>query len=434
MWKWILAFLVVSILGCAGGGYYLQQSGKIETWMEQMRPDLKGLPVRLTVIHKGDLSRTVSAPGTVEPKTKVAISSQVSARIIALPFREGQLVKANDVVVRLDARDLAALLDSAKAQLKGEEARLEGARATFANASLEFNRRKELYATKDIPKTELDQAEADYLRADSNLKSQVHAIEIARANIIRAEKDLDNTIITSPFDGIITRLDAEVGETVVVGTLNNPGSVIMEVADLSVMLLKTRVDEANIAPIQNEQIARVFVNAFPDTSFKGVVDHVGLKKKTDNDGTAYFETDIVIELPKGVLLRDGLTANADIQVETFRDIVKVPSQAVQDRAIDDLPREVTENNPRVDRTKKFCRVVFTMQDGLAKAIPVTTGTSDLTDTVVMQGLEPGTAIITGPYKSLATLKHDQKVVDEATVPKKVDPKAKPEPTKTAAEK
>lgn len=418
MWKWILAFVVVMVFGCAGGGYYLQESGQIKKWMEQFRPDLKGAPVRLTTVETGDLSRTVSAPGTIEPETKVEVSAQVSARIIALPFREGQQVKAGDVVIRLDARDLAALLDSAKAQLKSEEARLEGNRATFSNASLEFNRRKELYSTKDIPKTELDQAETDYLRAESALRAQEHAIEIARANIARAEKDLDNTVIKAPFDGIITRLDAEVGETVVVGTLNNPGSVIMEIADLSKMLLKARIDESNIAPIRDDQVARIFVNAFPEVVFKGTVDHVGLKKKQDTDGTAYFETDILIELPPGVLLRDGLTANADVQVETFRDVVTVPSQSVQDRAIDDLPSELTANNPSVDRTKRFCRVVFTFKDGVAKAIPVTTGASDLTETIIMRGLEPGTVIISGPYKILASLKHDQKVVDEATIPKK----------------
>ncbi len=421
MWKWILAFVVVSILGCGGAGYYLYESGQVKGWMEQMRPDLKGVAVRLTTVNKGDLIRTVSAPGTIEPKTKVEVSSQVSARIIGLPFREGQTVNAGDVVVRLDARDLAALVDSAKAQLKTEEARLEGSRATFANFSVEFNRRKELYGSKDIAKTELDQFEAEYLRAESNFKAQQHAIEIANANIIRAEKDLDNTVITSPIGGIITRLDAEVGETVVVGTLNNPGSVIMEIADLGVMIVKTRIDEANIAPIKATQSARVFVNAYPDRTFQGTVENVGLKKRTDTDGTTYFETDIILELPEGILLRDGLMANADVQVETFREIVKVPSQAVQDRAIDDLPQEVTENNPRIDKTKKYCRVVFTMVDGAAKAIPVTTGTSDLTDTVVMQGLEPGVSIIIGPYKILSVLKHDQKVIDEATVPKKETP-------------
>lgn len=414
MWKWLLGIAVVVVLGLAGGGYYLQSSGMLQKWIDGFNPQSQGVKVRLSKAAKGDLVRTVSAPGTIEPKTKVEVSSQVSARIIGLPFREGQVVKEGDVVVRLDARDLAALLDSAKAQLKSEEARLEGARAALANASVEYNRRKELFATKDIPKTELDNAEAEYLRNDSNFKAQQFAIEIARANIQRAEKDLDNTVIKAPFDGIITRLDAEVGETVVVGTLNNPGSVILEIADLGLMLLKARVDEANVAPVREGQKAQVYVNAFQDETFVGTIDHVGLKMKTDRDGTSYFEADILLELPNGVLLRDGMTANAEVQVETFRDVLKVPSQAVVDYAIDDLPQSVSKD-PSVDRTKKFARVVFVVEGGKARVVPVTTGTSDLTDTIITAGLTDDATIVVGPFKTLATLKHEQNVVDEATV-------------------
>lgn len=414
MWKWLLGIAVVVVLGLAGGGYYLQSSGTLQKWIDGFNPQSQGVKVRLSKAAKGDLVRTVSAPGTIEPKTKVEVSSQVSARIIGLPFREGQVVKEGDVVVRLDARDLAALLDSAKAQLKSEEARLEGARAALANASVEYNRRKELFATKDIPKTELDNAEAEYLRNDSNFKAQQFAIEIARANIQRAEKDLDNTVIKAPFDGIITRLDAEVGETVVVGTLNNPGSVILEIADLGLMLLKARVDEANVAPVREGQKAQVYVNAFQDETFVGTIDHVGLKMKTDRDGTSYFEADILLELPNGVLLRDGMTANAEVQVETFRDVLKVPSQAVVDYAIDDLPQSVSKD-PSVDRTKKFARVVFVVEGGKARVVPVTTGTSDLTDTIITAGLTDDATIVVGPFKTLATLKHEQSVVDEATV-------------------
>lgn len=414
MWKWLLGIAVVVVLGLAGGGYYLQSSGTLQKWIDGFNPQAQGVKVRLSKAAKGDLVRTVSAPGTIEPKTKVEVSSQVSARIIGLPFREGQVVKEGDVVVRLDARDLAALLDSAKAQLKSEEARLEGARAALANASVEYNRRKELFATKDIPKTELDNAEAEFLRNDSNFKAQQYAIEIARANIQRAEKDLDNTVIKAPFDGIITRLDAEVGETVVVGTLNNPGSVILEIADLGLMLLKARIDEANVAPVREGQKAQVYVNAFQEETFVGTIDHVGLKKKTDKDGTSYFEADILLELPKGVLLRDGMTANAEVQVETFRDVLKVPSQAVVDYAIDDLPQSVSKD-PNVDRTKKFARVVFVVEGGKARVVPVTTGTSDLTDTIITAGLLEDATIVVGPFKTLATLKHEQSVVDEATV-------------------
>ncbi len=415
MWKWLLGIAFVLILCCTGSGYWVYSSGKLKEWQEKFQPGAGATKVRFTTALAGDLVRTVSAPGQIEPRTKVQISAQVSARIIALPFRdEGTAVKKGDVLVRLEQQDMAALLDSAKAQLKSEEARLEGARASYINAQAEFNRRKELYATKDISKSDLDTAEEVFLRAESQLRVAEHSIEIARANIIRAEKDLGNTVITAPFDGVITKRNAEEGETVVVGTLNNPGSVIMEVADLSVMVLKARIDEANIAPIRKGQKAKVFINAHPDQPFTGTVELIGLKRQVDKDGTAYFETEILVDKPDDLVLRSGLTANADIQVETFRDVIKVPSQAVLDRLIDDLPKEVAADNPLIDRTKKFARVVFTVDSG-GKTVPIAvkTGASDLTDTILVAGLEANTKVISGPFKILESLKAGQRVEDEA---------------------
>jgi HlyD family secretion protein len=239
-----------------------------------------------------------------------------------------------------------------------------------------------------------------------------YSIEIAKANILRAEKDLDNTTITAPFDGVITKLNAEVGELVVVGTLNNPGSVIMEVADLSVMLLKARVDEANIAVVKEGQKARVFFNAYTDQPMTGTIDHVGLKRLVDKDGTAYFEADILLDKPEDMLLRSGLTANADIEVETFREVLKVPSQAVLDRAREELPAKVVEASPYIDKNKKFTRVVYMLQEGKARVVPVSVGASDLTDTIILGGLKDGDKVIVGPFKSLVALKEDQNVVEE----------------------
>ncbi len=411
MWKWLLAICVVVLLALSGGGFYLYSSGMAKEWIEKFQPSAGGTEVRLGKVEKGNLVRTISAPGQIEPKTKVEISSQVSARILALPFRENQIVKKGDVVIRLDAEDLAALLSASKATLKSEEARLEGARANYANAQSELARRRELAKNRDISASELEQIETEFLRAESSLRQAEFAIDIARAEIQRRQKDLDNSTITAPMDGIITRLDAEVGETVVVGTLNNPGSIIMEIADLSVMLLKARVDEANIAPVKDGQNARVYVNAFRDSVFTGRVENVGLKRKVGTDNTVFFETDILLEVPPGTLLRSGLTANADIEVETFRDVLKVPSQAVLDRSIDELDSKVVDGNPLVDRAKKFTRVVFVHRDGKARAVPVQTGASDLTSTVILAGLKEGEEIVVGPFKALIALKDNESIKD-----------------------
>lgn len=417
MWKWLLGIFIVLVLGCSGGGYWVYSSGAWDTMQQWFRPDMKPTAVRLEPAGKGDLVRTVSAPGLTEPRTKVSISAQVSARIIALPFRENDVVKGGDVVVRLDARDLAANLDSAKAQLKSEEARLDGAKANYANAMAELGRRKELFSSKDASQAELDQAQTDFLRAESALHQSEFSIEIARANISRAEKDLDNAVIKAPFDGMIIRLNAEVGELVVVGTLNNAGSVIMQIANLSEMMIKAKVDEANIAPVKAGQTARVSLNAFPDEKFTATVERVQQQRQVDRDGTSYFETLLVLTVPAGRQLQWGLNTNCDIEVETTRDVLRVPSQAILDRPVDELPKVVRDSSPYVDKTKKFARVVYKMVEGKAVTVPVSIGSSDLTHTVVLGGLTPDEVIVTGPYKALVALKDGQRVVDEATVKK-----------------
>lgn len=409
MWKWVAIVGLVLVGSCVGGVAYLEGSGKLKQIREQLDPKSKGLEVRLEEVVRGDLVRTVSAPGTVEPRTAIEISAQVAARIVELPFREGQAVRKGDVVVRLDAEDLAALVDSARAQLSSERARLEGARAGYANASLELGRLRELLATQDVPRSQVDAAEAEHARAEATLRSAEFAVDIAGANLRRAEKDLSNAVIASPVDGTITKLNAEVGELVLVGTLNNPASVIMEVADLSDMLFRAKIDESNVAPVRAGQAATVYINAYGDRKFPAAVERVKLYRQRDLDNTFYFEAELKLASPEDLVLRSGLTANADIEVETIRDVVLVPSQAVVDRAIDELPGEALAGNPRLDRTKKFARVVFLMEEGLARARVVWAGPSDLTRTVVTQGLRSGESVVAGPFKSLQEIKDGRKL-------------------------
>lgn len=424
MWKWIVGVLLVCILLCGGGGWYVYQSKDIRKQLESFWPSTKPSEVRMEKAGKGELSRTISAPGQIEPRTNVKISAQVSARIIALPFRENDAVKKGDVIVRLDARDLQALLDSAKAGLKGEQARLEGAQAALQRAEQDRDRVRKLVASGDFAKSQSEQADSEYLRAASALNATSHSIEQAAAQIIRAEKDLENTTIASPIEGTINRLDAEVGELVVVGTLNSPGSVIMEIANLTDMVLKARVDETNILPVKDNQIAKVFINAYGEREFKGLVERVELQRRLDRDSTGYFEVWIPIQLGKGETLRSGLTANTDIQVETLREVLVVPSQAVVDRKTDELPKVVTDNNPNIIKTNTFSRVIYRVEEVPGKvtadgkkvmkaiATPVQVGVSDLTRTVVLAGLKEGDTIIAGPFKVLQNLRHDQEIVEE----------------------
>ena len=163
---------------------------------------------------------------------------------------------------------------------------------------------------------------------------------------------------TSPrrSTGVVTALNTEVGETVIVGTTNNPGSIIMEIADLSEMLLKASVDETNIAPIEIGQPATVYINAYPDREYSGTVKNIGLKRQVASDGTGTFEVTIPIVLEEGETLYTGLTASTDIAVEHFYDMVKVPSQAVLDRRVEELPREIrdTTSSSRARPSRASC--------------------------------------------------------------------------------
>ncbi|MEM9064833.1 MAG: efflux RND transporter periplasmic adaptor subunit [Planctomycetota bacterium] len=425
MLKWILAVIVLLVVVVAAGGAFVASQaqpgpdGQMQFAFGQQGP--QGKAVRFQEVELGDLTRTVSAPGAIEPETNVEISAQVSARIVALPFEEGDQVRAGDVVVRLDARDLEAALVSARAQLASSEAALDGATARFIRAQAEFERFQDLYDTRDVSKSDLDLAEADFLDARSQLKQAEQSIEIAKATIAQRETDLDNAIITTPMDGIVTALNAEVGETVIVGTTNNAGSIIMEIADLSSMLLNAQVDETNIAPVREGQIARIYINAYTDVELEGVVRRVGLKRQVGSDGVGFFNVEILITDSTeadsaGYRLLSGLSANTDIEVERFSDVVIVPSQSVLERRVDELPRDIAEDSPHVDLNRVFARVVYAVVENELGALetvvkPVSVGPSDISQTLIIGGLDEGERIVSGPFRELVNLGHEETVRD-----------------------
>lgn len=404
--KWTVGTVVV--LGLIGGVGGMLLAPKIKAQMQLAKGGGTGVEVRASPVARGKLVRTVSAPGFLEPVTKVSISARISAQITDLPFEEGDAVNQGDVVVRLDNADLLAQLASSEASLLAEQARLDGARATYINAVAEWERRQQLYGTNDVAKSSLEQAEAEKLRAESNLRATEAAIEMAKAGIQRIKEDLRYAEITSPITGVVTQLNAEEGEIVITGTMNNAGTVIMEIADLSEMIVKVECDETDVADVRVGQKARVFLTAFPDETFEGTVSHIALKSTKARNGSDVFVVEVLVKT-NGRTLFSGLNASVDIEVETLDDVMLAPSQAVLDKRIDELPEEVVKDNPTVDAQKTFARIVYEVRDGKAYAVPVKTGPSDLRTTALMAGVEPGASIITGPYKALGNLKHGDAV-------------------------
>ena len=453
----IIITIIITLVVIFGANFALK-AGK-------SNPD-KGMIVRIEEAKRGELIEFVSAPGEIEPKTKVEISAKVSARVIELPYEEGDTVTCGDpdaenpipasVLVRLDSKDLESQLVSAEAnraaqaaQTKVEEARiasqrasLAGLAASVAQAQRDLKRQTGLLESKDISQSTFDQArlklddlQAQYGAAKHTLESAElnlfvlqHNLEAADARIDQAREALSYTTITSPIDGVVTRLNAEVGEVVMTGTMNNAGTVIIEVADLSTMLLVAQVDEADIGKLKVGQEAVVRVQAFWEDEFKGVVDTIALTHDISDNRAKYFKTEILLKGDVGKLY-SGLTADVDIFTKKYEDVIKVPSQAVLSRKVDDLPLDIRDNNPIVDPNKSDVYVVYRCIDDKTVVTPVEIGPSDMTHVIIKSGISEGDKIVVGPYKILEGLKHDQKIRDERQVEAEKKKKQKEEKEK-----
>jgi HlyD family secretion protein len=409
-----------------------------------------GTAVRLETVGRGEFVEVVSAPGQIEPKTEVEISAKIAGRILELPHEEGARVTKGDpaaeppipasVLVQLDSADMESQLRSAeagrdaqqaqvaveKARISAQKASLEGLAATVNRTRLEYERQKKLRESLDISQASFEQTEFAYQELKAQYESAAHNITAAELNLVvmehnlkasqarvdQARETLSYTTITSPIDGVVTQLNAEVGEVVMTGTMNNPGTVIMKVADLGIMMLVAEIDEANVGMLSLGQKAKVRVQAFWDEIFDGTVESIALTHRFSSSGVKYYRTKIILsgDVQK---LYTGLTGAVEVETRRHTDVIKVPSQAVMAYSVDELPASIRDNNSLVDVRKTEAPVVFRFIDGKAVVTPVAIGPSDLTHTLIRDGLTDSDRIIVGPYKILETLKHNAVVREES---------------------
>jgi HlyD family secretion protein len=433
--------IIVAVLGgLAGVGLKMRGNGS---------PDAQGTMVRIERVARGELVEIVSAPGQLQPKTKVSISAKTTARILSLPFDEAMQVKKGDLIVQLDDRDLQAQLNATEARraaqaaeivvgnarLDAQKAQIAMVKVQIADAERELNRQLKLKdfaigSAIDQARSRVDELKAQLDSAGSNLEANrasltvlKHQLDAAEAEIARARDNLSYTTITSPIDGIVTRMNAKPGEMVVTGTMNNAGTVIMEVSDLSEMQVDAQIDESNIAAVKEGQKAKVRISAYPDRLFDGIVKLVGLdivdpRMSSGMGGGGgsqqgrWYRARVVVET-NSERIPAGLSADVDIETNRYRDIIKVPTQAVLGRPLDELPAAV-KDRPEVDKNKTLATVVYVLKDDKASAVPVTIGASDMTHTQITAGLSGGEKLIVGPYKALPTLKDGQTVKEETT--------------------
>ena len=318
------------------------------------------------------------------------------------------------MIIRLDAADFQARLESAEARrdaerfrLQSEQSRIAGPMASLANAQETLRRQEQLFETGDISRQNLDDARNRVAELAAQVEAGKLAISVIESSLAAAEADIDQardrlakTVMKSPIDGVVTILNAEVGELVVVGTMNNAGTVIMTIADLSRMRLDAKVAESDIAKVANTQPAEIRINAYPGEVFEGIVERIALQRSLDRDGSGFFKTEVQIMLD-GRRIYSGSAANVDIEIARHEGLV-VPSQAVVDMKIDDLSAAAA-SSPLVDRKRRTVPVVFVIKDGKAICTPVRIGPSSLVETIVAEGIDPDDHVIVGPYKAIEKL-------------------------------
>ncbi|MCA9293551.1 MAG: efflux RND transporter periplasmic adaptor subunit [Phycisphaerales bacterium] len=378
----------------------------------------------------GELTRTISAPGTVKPKTEVNITSRVSAKLVRLAVQDGDTVREGDIVAELDRKELEARLAAAEARmladqaslkaseasLASDEAGLLGVKASLDKATADFERTQELFKSGDKSESELDAIKAELERQRSTHAARLASLEgtrasveaararvaVAQADVDQAKENLDYTIIRSPMIGVVTQVNSEIGE-VVLGTIQNQGTVIMTIADLSEMLVEAELSEFDAPKAKEGQHVRVYVQPYGDQRFAGELRRVGLQSRMNQqDGAKYFDAEVVLDTA-GEQMFSGLTASVDIEIETLRDVIVVPSQAVIDKKYEELPRKI-QKDELIDKEKSYARVVFVLDGDKVHMQPVKVSASDLKSTAILAGLETGQQVVIGPFKALLGLR------------------------------
>ncbi|HUR79405.1 MAG TPA: efflux RND transporter periplasmic adaptor subunit [Thermoanaerobaculia bacterium] len=364
----------------------------------------EGTPVAMGKVERLDLVSKVSANGRIDAKRKVDLSSHVMGQITNLAVREGDAVKKGDFLLQIDRKQLAASAEGAAASMRAQFSDRDAARANLVEAERNYERARSNFAERIIPQAELDRARAAVDSARASVSAIDQRIGQARANVAVARDTLSKTTMTAPMAGIITALPVEEGEVAVIGTMNNAGTKLLTIADMSEVEAVMEVDETDIPNVKIGQRATVTIDAYPNKTFNGRVTEVASSPIARTGGSAggeaiNFEVKIQLENPpEGV--RPGFSASADIITGTREKVVAIPIQAL-------VVREKKEGKKSKDEEG-----VYVHKDGKAQFVPITVGLAGESSIEVTKGLSEGQEIVTGPFRALRELKDGTKVRKE----------------------
>ncbi len=415
--KIITGILVVLVLGSATVISIVQGGGG------------RGSEVRMEEVQARDLVATVTVSGNIRARRAVDISADVMGRIIELNVEEGDDVEEGEVLLRIDPSQLEAAVSRAQATLSQARAQAAQQRANLLRAERDNNRMASLWARDStlVSRQQVEDAETNLEVAQALFEAAEYGVSQADAALEETQDQLAKTIITAPMSGKVTRLNVEAGETVVLGTMNNPGSLILTISDLSVVEAVLEVDETDVPEIALGDSAILELDAFPDRTFTGRVTEIGnsaIRPPSQTAGTGQvaaidFEVVITLDDP-GLQLRPDLSATADIITATRTAALAIPiiSLTVRDplgdsvAAVRQTEEEASdsqaESRPEgpVARSQQSQEIegVFIVRDGKALFTPVEIGITGQEHFEVISGIQAGDTVVAGPYQRIRELK------------------------------
>ncbi len=397
--KIIIGIVVLIIAGGLTAGF-VSKRGKDVT------------PVTFGNVQRQDLTSKVSANGRIDAKRKVDLSANVMGQVVNLAVREGDVVKKDDFLLQIDQKQLAATARSADAALQAVFSDRDASKAMAIAADQDYQRALKNFDQKIIPRADLDRAQSARDSARANVMALEQRISQARENLNAARDTLSKTTMRAPISGVVTALPVEEGEVAVIGTMNNAGTVLMTIADMSVVEAVMEVDETDVPSVKVGQRATVTIDAYPNKTFPGLVTEVASSPIKVNGvaGTTQavnFEVKIQVENPPPGI-RPGFSASADIITGTRPKALAIPIQAL---VVREKPGK-TVGKPQDEEG------VFAVQNGTVKFETVKTGLSGDSAIELVSGGKEGQQIVTGPFRALREIKDGTKVKE---MPKDVGP-------------
>ena len=333
---------------------------------------------------------SILASGALAFREQVLLRPEVIGQVIELHVEEADNVAKGDPVITLDPRAYQAQVKQAQARVRMQQIAIERQQLLIETLGKRFERQQAMFASKLTDEDSYDSMQSDLALARVDLQSFQESLAQARAALEQAENLLSKTRITSPIDGVVIQVDIKVGETVVAGTTNIPGSAMMVIADPSVTLTEVQVDEADIGQVRQGQTAEVYTAAYPDRPLAGTVQSVAsVARKVAGQAGLSFLVKILLHEQNSIIIRPGMSVRADIYTRSRENTLAIPVQAV-------LYDEDTGGED--EQT-----YVFVMRDGKAVRRNVSVGIASDSDQEIIDGLEAGERVIYGPYRVLRHL-------------------------------